>query len=84
MFSWPLALLTFFIYFFLDGVYVYYTIQINKLNSVKAALAAVLIYGLASAGVLIYTTNPYYVLFILVGAFLGTLAVVEFQKREKK
>ena len=84
MFSWTLAIITFLIYFLLDAVYVYYTIQIGKLNSFRAAVAAVFIYGLAASGVLIYTTNPLYVIFILFGAFFGTLAVVEFEKRKKK
>ncbi len=83
MFSWITAGLVFLIYLFLDAVYVYYTIQINKLNSFPAALSAVVIYGLSASGVLLFTTNPLYVVFILLGAFFGTFIVVELEKRKK-
>lgn len=83
MFSWAIAFLVFLLYFSLDGMYVYYTIQMTQLNSLKAACAAVVIYALGTTGVLIYTTNPLYIIFILLGAFLGTFLVVEYEKWKK-
>lgn len=84
MFSWPVAILVFLIYFALDGFYVYYTYQVMKLNSFRSAFSALIIYGLSASGVLIYVANPYYVIFLLLGSFFGTLAVVEYEKRRKK
>jgi hypothetical protein len=84
MFSWPIALLVFLIYFLLDGFYVYYTIQVTKLNSLKATVSALAIYGLSAFGVLIYVANPLYIIPLLIGSGLGTFCVVEYEKRRKK
>lgn len=84
MFSWSIAILVFFIYFALDAVWVYYTLQMTKLNAVRASISAVVIYGLSSSGVLFYIQNSAYVLFVLLGAFLGTFVVVEYEKRKTK
>lgn len=84
MFSWLVALGVFCLYCSIDAVYVVYTLQMTKLNPLRASLAAVAIYGLNCLGVLIYTTNPWYVIFIIIGAFVGTYAVVWYERRKAK
>jgi hypothetical protein len=84
MFSWPIAVLVFVIYFLLDGFYVYYTVQVTKLNSGRATISALAIYGLSAAGVLIYVANPLYIIPLLLGSGAGTFFVVEYEKRKNR
>lgn len=84
MFSWPIAFLVFIIYFLLDGFYVYYTVQVTKLDSIRATISALAIYGLSASGVLIYVANPWYIIPLLLGSGFGTFCVVEYEKRKKK
>lgn len=82
-FNWLIAVLVFFIYFGLDAVWAYYTYAMVQLAPIKASLSAVVIYGLGVLGTLIYTENPWYVPFILLGSFFGTYFIVIRERKAK-
>lgn len=79
-----LAALIFFVYAAIDGLYVIYTLEMTRLRPLRAAISAVGIYALNAFGVIVYTGNPVYVIFVVLGAFCGTFLVVWLEKRKKK
>lgn len=84
MFSWEMALLIFCLSVILDGIWASYTVAISSLKPFKAALMGASLYALNSFVVLSYTTNPWYIIFIVLGAFMGTFVMVSYEKRKKE
>lgn len=80
-FNGYLAVGLFVAYVVVDILYVYYTLYVTRLQSVAAAHTSVAIYLIAIFGVINYVNNYLYVIPISIGAWLGTYATVEWEKR---
>lgn len=81
-FSWLTAALIFIVYTFIDILYTLYVIYVNERNALKAACTTSAIYVLIAFGVVNYSKNPWYVLPLASGAFLGTFVAVKFKEKQ--
>lgn len=84
MFSWYIAISLCILYMTLDALYVICTLEMTRLNPMRASLAVVAIYGLSAIGIMQYTENHYYILSILIGSFIGTYFVVLYERNKQK
>ena len=83
-FDFAVALALIFLYAALDALYVIYTLEMTRLNPMRASIAAVFIYVLGALGVVSYTANNWYILSVAIGSFLGTYLVVFWERRKKE
>lgn len=83
-FSWLTALMVLGAYIVLDILYAYYTIAVSRLLPARAATTGSIMYFLLAVGVVNYSHNPLYLGSVVVGSWIGTYAVVEFERRKKK
>lgn len=74
----------FFVAAILDAVYTSYTYAVMKHRSIYAGTLTALIYFLSAIGILSYVNNKVYLVPLALGAFFGTVFVVELEKRKKK
>ena len=77
-FNWWIALALFATYIVIDYLYAVYYIYVGKRQALKAAFSAAALYGLLSYGVIAYTQNPWYILSIISGSFVGTYVAVRY------
>jgi len=84
MFLWYIALLTFCLAAILDGIWASYTVAISNLKPFKSAVTGAIIYALNSFVVISYTTNAWYIIFAVLGAFIGTYIMVTHEKKKKE
>ena len=82
-FSWLTALMVLGAYIVLDILYAYYTIAVGRLLPARAATTGSIMYFLLAVGVVNYSHNPLYLGSVVVGSWIGTFAVVEFERRKK-
>lgn len=66
------ALLIVFFYIVIDWLYAVYTIYIVDKKTIKACNAGSLIYAINAFGVMVYISSPIYVIFVTIGAWIGT------------
>ncbi len=78
------ALLLFCLAGLLDAVYASYTFAVMKHKSLRAGALSSFIYFLSAIGILSYVDNKLYLIPLSLGAFAGTVCVVEFEKRKKQ
>lgn len=83
-FSWLIAGMVFFLYLLIDMVYAKYTIAVTKGEALKASAAGAAIYGFGALGVMSYVQNPWYVVPMIMGAFIGTYVIVSHEAKSKK
>lgn len=76
------ALFVFFAYVIADMLYARYTLAIMKLQSVPAATTGAVMYFLLATGILSYTTNPLYLIPLILGSWVGTFLTVEKERRK--
>ena len=79
-FSWTTAIFIFLAYFFLDMMYVRYTLAVVSKKPVVAANVGSLMYILMAFGIFNYTQNFIYILPVGLGSWLGTYIVVAREK----
>lgn len=75
-FSWFTALAIFAGYFAIDYLMAYYTVAVMKHKEFMAANSGAAVYLLTSYGVINYTQNWWYIVFIVLGSWLGTYTYV--------
>lgn len=71
-FSWLIAIAVFFAYIVIDFLYAAYTIYIQRKKAATAAWAGALMYSLMAFGIMEYTHNPLYIIFVAAGSWIGT------------
>lgn len=79
-FNCVIAICIFFAYFFIDFLMAYYTVAVIKQKEFMAAHSGAAVYLLTSFGVINYTQNWWYILFIVAGSWLGTYVYVKRRK----
>ena len=79
-FSWITAFIVFIFYIFTDILYVLYTRYIMQNRAWATANTAGILYGLFAYGTIQYTNNHWYVIFVILGAWIGTFFTVKYFK----
>ena len=79
-FNWFTAIAIFIGYFVIDWLMAYYTMAVVKNKEFMAAHSGAAVYLLTSYGVINYTQNWWYILFIVAGSWLGTYVYVKRRK----
>jgi 4-hydroxybenzoate polyprenyltransferase len=80
-FSIVYAIALFFLAMILEAVYARYTFALTKHQSLLAGVMSGLVYVIGAIGVVSYVSNKLYLIPISIGAFIGTIIVVEYEKR---
>jgi len=80
-FSYLTAFIIFITYLIIDVLYALYVIYVGKGNALIAATMSALMYGFIAYGVINYSKNPYYIIPLVLGAWLGTYIVVKYKKK---
>ena len=80
-FNYLYAVALFFLAMILDAVYAIYTFALTKHQTSLAGLMSGLVYVLGGIGVVSYVSNKLYLIPLALGAFVGTIIVVEYEKR---
>jgi len=81
MFSWGIALLVTLSYVIIDALYALYTIHIQRGNAKMAASVGAGMYALMAYGIMTFTTQPIYIIFVALGSWIGTYALVRWQNK---
>jgi len=74
----------FFIAMLLDAVYAIYTFAMIKYKSLLSGFMSGLVYIFGAVGVVSYVNNKWYLVPLSMGAFIGTIIVIEYEKRHKQ
>lgn len=77
-FDWFRASLLFVVYLATDYLFAYYTKRVVEGKAYLAAHAGTIIVFLAAFGVISYTENPWYILPIAMGSWVGTFLSVKY------
>ena len=75
-FSWWTALTVFVVYVFFDILYALYVICVSRQQALAARAVSSVLYSLGAYGVMNYTHNPWYLIPLGCGAFIGTYIAV--------
>lgn len=82
-FNYQTAWLVFFTYIWVDIMYAYYIICVEKRRALRAAIVSSFLYSLLAFGVVSYSQNIWYLVPLACGAFLGTFITVSLQRRDR-
>jgi uncharacterized protein YebE (UPF0316 family) len=77
-FSWTTAALVFVVYVFFDILYALYVLCVSRKQALSASLISSVLYSLGAYGVMNYLHNPWYIIPLAGGAFLGTYVAVKY------
>lgn len=77
-FSWSTAALVFGVYVVFDILYALYVLCVSRKQAVAASAISSVLYSLGAYGVMTYLHNPWYILPLACGAFLGTYIAVKY------
>lgn len=77
-FSWWTALTVFGVYVVFDILYALYVIAVSRQQAVYASAISSALYSLGAYGVMTYLHNPWYVIPLACGAFIGTYVAVKY------
>lgn len=83
MFDFRIAIGLFFLYVLVDLLYAYYTLSVTRLQPFKAATIGAIMYVMLAAGVISYSSNPWYLVPIGLGSWVGTFLAVFREKKQK-
>lgn len=83
MFDWWVATGLFFLYVLVDIMYAFYTISVTSLQPLRSATIGASMYVLLAAGVISYSANPWYLVPIGVGSWVGTYLAVKLEIARK-
>lgn len=72
------AALVFVIYVVFDILYALYVLCVNKKLAARAGFISAALYSLGAYGVMTYLENPWYLIPLAYGAFLGTYIAVRY------
>jgi len=70
-------------YILIDGLYVKYTLEVVSLKPFKSATIGSFMHVLLAFGVINYTENWLYIFPLILGSWIGTYAVVRWEKTKK-
>jgi ABC-type uncharacterized transport system permease subunit len=73
----------FFLYIVVDVMYAFYTLAVTDLKPWRSATIGALMYVLLAAGVISYSSNPWYLIPIGMGSWIGTYIAVSIEKKRK-
>lgn len=79
-FNWWMGILVFFFYIIIDGLYVLYTRYIQKNRPIASATVGSSMYGLYAFGTIAIIQSAWNILFIILGAWVGTYLAVKYIK----
>lgn len=82
-FSWATAATVFVVYVFFDILYALYVICVSRKQALAASAISSVLYSLGAYGVMNYLDNPWYLLPLACGAFIGTYIAVRYMDWEK-
>lgn len=77
-FDWGTALTVFVVYVFFDILYALYVICVSRRQALAASAISAVLYSLGAYGVMNYLHNPWYLIPLAIGAFLGTYIAVKY------
>lgn len=77
-FNWWTALTVFVVYVFFDILYALYVICVSRQQALAASAISAVLYSLGAYGVMNYLHNPWYLIPLAVGAFIGTYIAVRY------
>ena len=72
------ALFVTFAYIIIDALYALYTIYIQQKSPIKAATVGAAMYALMAFGILTFTSQPIYIIFVAIGSWIGTYFTVKY------
>ena len=77
-FDWLTAATVFVVYVLFDILYALYVLCVSRRQPLAAAGISSALYSLGAYGVMTYLHNPWYVIPLALGAFLGTYVAVKY------
>jgi hypothetical protein len=77
-FNWWTALTVFVVYVFFDILYALYVICVSRQQALSASAISAVLYSLGAYGVMNYLHNPWYLIPLAIGAFIGTYIAVKY------
>jgi hypothetical protein len=80
MFSYGTAALVFFTYIWVDILYAYYIICVERRQPYRAATVSSFLYSLLAFGVVSYSQCIWYLIPLAAGAWIGTFLTVTYQR----
>lgn len=81
-FSWLTAATVFVVYIFFDILYALYVITVGRQQAIRASLISSVLYSLGAYGTMNYLHNPWYLVPLATGAFIGTYIAVTYMGKE--
>jgi hypothetical protein len=83
-FSFQTAIIVFFAYILVDGMYAYYTVEITKRKPYSSATVGSAIHIVVAFGVLNYVQNFLYIIPLVIGSWIGTFIMVKKEQNGHK
>lgn len=77
-FSWTTAATVFVVYVLFDILYALYVLCVSRQRAFAASGISAVLYSLGAYGVMNYLHNPWYLLPLACGAFIGTYVAVKY------
>lgn len=73
-----LGLLLLALYIAYDFIYAMYYVFVSKRQAILASFSAVALYLMSAFSIVSFLKNQYYIIFIIIGSFIGTYVAVKF------
>jgi ABC-type bacteriocin/lantibiotic exporter with double-glycine peptidase domain len=83
-FSWWIFVLITVVYVFIDGLYALWIYQVAATQPLASSITAGVLALLITFGVISYTSNPLYIIGVVVGSAVGTYVVVSWKLYHNK
>lgn len=77
-FNWATAATVFVVYVLFDILYALYVLCVSRRQAWRASMISSVLYSLGAYGVMSYLENPWYILPLAAGAFIGTYVAVRY------
>lgn len=77
-FNWYTAATVFVVYVFFDILYALYVLCVSRQQALRASAISAALYSLGAYGVMSYLHNPWYLIPLACGAFIGTYIAVKY------
>lgn len=79
-FEWPIFFFVTLCWTIIDGLYIRWMYLVTKQDALKSAMVGVWLALLSALSVIGYTSNPLYIIGVMIGSFLGTYVEVAREK----
>ncbi len=79
--NWTTAFGVLLVYGLMEALYVYWVYVVAELRAARAANVSTLMHLLGAFGVISYTQNQWYIIPLVIGAWIGTYLVVKFKAK---